>query len=295
MQVTVYLLHSFGVETSGGNPAGVVLDAEQLTDKQKIYIAHEIGYSETAFIEKSDKADFKVSFFTPVEEVPVCGHATIATYSLLFQKKLIKPGSYTHELKPGVLPIEISDDGMVFMDLAVPVFSDVIPVEDLQGIFSVSKEAISSTGLPVQIVSTGNPNIFLPIKDRQTLFDLQVDLEKMAVFNRKTKTIGFYVFTLDTLSKNAIAHARCFWPLYGVNEESVTANAAGSLACYLFNYKKVKNGQANHLLFEQGYSLHNPCAVTASLKIQNNTIQRVQVGGKATIIGEKMITVPDEL
>ncbi len=85
---TVYLLKSFGVDEMGGNPAGVVLDANNLSDEQKKAISKAINYSETAFVERSDKADYKVRFFTPTEEVDLCGHATIATYSLLFQRSL---------------------------------------------------------------------------------------------------------------------------------------------------------------------------------------------------------------
>ena len=120
MKVTVYLLSSFGVDHSGGNPAGVVLKADNLTDDQKKTIAKEVGFSETAFVQKSNKADFKVTFFTPVEEVALCGHATIATYALLFKKNLIKAGEYTQELNAGVLKVNISDDGIIVMDQTSP-------------------------------------------------------------------------------------------------------------------------------------------------------------------------------
>ncbi|PIY70200.1 PhzF family phenazine biosynthesis protein, partial [Candidatus Roizmanbacteria bacterium CG_4_10_14_0_8_um_filter_36_36] len=90
MKIKVYLLSAFGVSKNGGNPAGVVLNADSLTDNQKKAISKIVNYSETAFISSSDKADFKVTFFTPKDEVDLCGHATIATYSLLYQKHLFK-------------------------------------------------------------------------------------------------------------------------------------------------------------------------------------------------------------
>jgi PhzF family phenazine biosynthesis protein len=86
----VYILNAFSATAEGGNPAGVVADATSMTEEQIQEIARELGYSETAFVQTSDVADFKVRFFTPVTEVDLCGHATIATFSLLLQLKKIE-------------------------------------------------------------------------------------------------------------------------------------------------------------------------------------------------------------
>lgn len=115
-KIKVFTLNSFAKTLEGGNPAGVVLDADNLTEKQMMYISKEVGFSETAFVSKSNKADFKVRFFTPTDEVDLCGHATIATYFLMWNKQLIKSGNYTQETKAGILGIEAGKDGTVFMD-----------------------------------------------------------------------------------------------------------------------------------------------------------------------------------
>ena len=77
-------------------------------------------------------------FFTPTEEVDLCGHATIATYSLLFQRSLLKSGSYKQELKAGVLGIEVQDDGLVIMEQSLPQFSESIPLEVITDVFDKS-------------------------------------------------------------------------------------------------------------------------------------------------------------
>lgn len=291
MKVNVYLLNAFGVDKHGGNPAGVVLDADDLTDAQKKQISKVIGYSETAFVQKSDKAKCKVSFFTPTEEVDLCGHATVAAYSLLLKKKLIEPGNYTQELKAGALPIQITTDGVVLMDLALPVFSEVIPFKELKDIFRIPENAISDTGLQPQIVSTGLRDILLSINDRKTLFDLQIDFQKMAALNKKTDTIGFHVFTLDTIQPHATAHARNFFPLYGVNEEPATGSANGTLACYLYKYGKIKPDKAKNLIFEQGYCMNKPSEIVASLEVNDDKIEKIQIGGKAIFVGEKEVEI----
>ena len=109
MELTVYRLSSFPKEDHGGNEAGVVLDADLLKDKEMLKIAKEVGYSETAFVSKSNVADFKVRFFTPANEVSLCGHATIATFNLLRDKELINPGIYTQETKAGILKLDVKE------------------------------------------------------------------------------------------------------------------------------------------------------------------------------------------
>src|SRR3989344_2115961 len=106
MEIKVYTLNSFAKEQNGGNPAGVVLNADGLTEVQMKSIAGQVGFSETAFIQKSQKANFKVRFFTPTDEVDLCGHATIASYYLMWKQGLIKPGNYKQETKAGLLGIE---------------------------------------------------------------------------------------------------------------------------------------------------------------------------------------------
>lgn len=79
--VHVYVMSAFSKDNKGGNKAGVVLNREELSVSQKMEIAKELGYSETAFVTDSDVADYKIEYFTPTDEVPLCGHATIATFS----------------------------------------------------------------------------------------------------------------------------------------------------------------------------------------------------------------------
>lgn len=80
--IKVYLVNSFTRDHCGGNPAGVVLNPPKLTTEQKIAIAQQVGFSETAFVYSGDDTDFKVDFFTAEGEVDFCGHATLAVFSL---------------------------------------------------------------------------------------------------------------------------------------------------------------------------------------------------------------------
>lgn len=287
-KVTAYLLKSFGVDDTGGNPAGVVLNAEHLSDQQKKNIARKVNLSETAFVEKSNRADYKVRFFTPTDEVDLCGHATIATYSLLLLQSLIKPGEYTQELKAGVLGISIRDDGMVTMEQSLPQFAEKIESKDLIDIFG---QQLTVEDLPSQIVSTGLRDIMFPVQSREQLFNLHPNLEKMALFNKKTQSIGLHAFTLDTIEPGSIAHCRNFAPLFGIAEESATGSSNGALASYLYHYGKLKDLNLRGMKFEQGYSMGKPSEIFVTLGVNDTRIVMVEVGGKAQFYSKIEIEV----
>lgn len=288
IKIKVYLLKSFGINENGGNPAGVVLDANELNDEQKRTISKEINYSETAFVEKSERADYKVRFFTPTKEVNLCGHATIAIYSLLFQKLLLKPGIYKQELKAGVLGIELQNDGLVIMEQSSPQFSESISPEEIADIFG---EQIIVDGLKPQIVSTGLRDIMLPVKNKDQLFAMNPNFGKMADLNKRTDSIGVHAFTLDTIDPKSIAHCRNFAPLYGITEESATGSSNGALACYLYKYGKLVDQNLKNMRFEQGYSMNKPSEIFVGLEVENQQITKVTVGGKAILFDEKEIEI----
>ena len=76
--VTVDCFEAFTTVPGKGNPAGVVFDADFLTEPQMQEIAKKVGFNETAFLVKSDKADLRIRYFTPGHEMNLCGHGTIA-------------------------------------------------------------------------------------------------------------------------------------------------------------------------------------------------------------------------
>ena len=288
MKAKVFLVKSFGVDESGGNPAGVVLDAGGLTDEQKQLIAAKVGFSETAFVEASDKANFKVRFFTQTAEVDLCGHATVATFSLLFRKGLLKAGPYTQELKAGMLGIQVEENGFVLMEQAPPQFLDTIEPGEIRACINLE---LLFDDLKPQIVSTGLPDILLPVPTLEQLYALRVDPVTLSQLNEKTHSIGLHAFTLETAEPGSIAQARNFAPLFGIDEESATGSSSGALACYLFKYGKLKGRSLENMRFEQGYSMNQPSEIFVTLVVENENVKKVHVGGTAQLSGEVDIEV----
>ncbi|MEM5199561.1 PhzF family phenazine biosynthesis isomerase, partial [Enterococcus faecium] len=95
MKITAYVASAFSKNHEGGNKAGVVFMTQPLTRTQKMAIAKELGFAETAFISDSKIADFRLEYFTPKEEVDLCGHATIGAFTIMKHLNKLLQTAYT--------------------------------------------------------------------------------------------------------------------------------------------------------------------------------------------------------
>ncbi|MDF2512367.1 MAG: phenazine biosynthesis protein PhzF family [Herbinix sp.] len=289
MKIKVYTINAFAKTIGGGNPAGVVINADQLTENEMKKIASMLGFSETAFVLKSEVADFKLRFFTPREEVDLCGHATIGTFTALLRKDIINPGKYTQETKAGKLNIEVTDDSTVMMNQTTPQFYEIIKAEEIADSLNTSIENINKD-IPIQIVTTGLRDILVPIKSIDVLNDIKPDFDKVAKVSKKYNVIGYHMFTLDSLY-HSNAYCRNLAPLYNIPEESATGTSNGALACYLYRYGIISSDQCHNIIFEQGYSMNLPSEIQVSLGIAANEIEEVKVGGKALNLCEVILEI----
>ncbi len=259
-----------------GNPAGVVLDADDLTDEEMQLIAREMNYSETAFIMKSEVADFKVRFFSPKREVDLCGHVTIAAFSILAREGRILNEVTRQETKAGILPVHIRDK-IIMMTQAKPVFKKV----------DVDKEVIASAlgipmmdinrNLPIEAVSTGLFSLLVPIRKIEIVREMNPNFAKVEKICKKFGVGSIFVFTFETIEPECMVHARCFAPLYGINEDPVTGTASGALGAYLVKHKS----SPTSLILEQGYEVGRPGKVFIEIDTKNGKIEEVMVGGRA--------------
>ena len=288
-KMSVYILNAFAKTKRGGNPAGVVLDADCLVETSMQKTAARIGLSETAFVQKSVAADFKIRFFTPAAEVDLCGHATIAVFSLLFGLRRLRAGKYRQETKAGVLGVEVQKDGTVFMEQSLPSFESAVDRGEVAGSLGLGPNSLRPD-MPVQIVSTGLRDIIVPINSLGDLLNIKPDLDKITDISKKYGAVGYHAFSLETKHKST-AHCRNFAPLYGIPEEAATGTSSGALACYLFRHGRITDTQAQKLVFEQGYGMRRPSEIFVRLDIENRNITGVHVGGKATAAKEKIVSL----
>jgi len=287
MKVEVAIVNAFVIqdEREGGNPAGVVLDADNFSDEQKLEIAKQVGLSETAFVSQSKIADFKLDFFTPNRQIAHCGHATIATFNLLSAKGLVSNPDSSKETVDGIRDVKVGAETSSMEQLkpryeALPELQERVLTS-----LNLNKEQVSDQAI---LVNTGNSFVLVGVKDSQTLADIEPNLALIEEISEELDLIGYYVFTLDANSAASDASTRMFGPRYGIKEEAGTGMAAGPLACYLYDYTDLKK---ETFLIEQGYAMKpaSPSLLEAKLTLDGTDIKGLMVGGSARV--SKRLTV----
>lgn len=275
-----YILDAFTSQPFGGNPAGVVLlDGNTFPNEElMLKVAAELRYSETAFVRILSPREYHIRYFTPNAEVELCGHATIATFSLLYQMQLAKGECLCHTLA-GDLRIEVGE--MVMMQMAAPRI--VATVEDAEEIYRALGVTDYHPMLPVQIAYSGLPDIMIPLRDVAMLQTLKPDMDAITAITRKYEAVSFHVFAFG--NDGYTAHVRDFAPLYDIPEESATGTANAALTHYLQQSGCIP--LSCDFSFLQGEAMGRPSIVAT--RVAPDGI--IYVGGTATIVarGELMV------
>ena len=267
----VHVANAFSKDNSGGNKAGVVLRQHRLNEAEKTRTAFLMGYSETAFVADSELADFKLEYFTPAGEVPLCGHATIGTFAVLRHLGMLEKQEYTIETKSGILRIRVDENGLIFMEQNTPEFYESLDKAEVEACFE--PDGIADT-LPVQIVSTGLKDIMVPVTDPEILGRMTPDFSAITRLSLEKECIGIHAFS-PAKETDLTAICRNFAPLYGIYEESATGTSNCALACYLYRYVS----KQDQYIFEQGHNLNSISRIYVKLDTEDNTITGVWVGG----------------
>ena len=288
MNIEVKIINAFAVNGTGGNPAGVVLNADHLNTIQKQVVAKRLALPETAFVSTSALADFRLEFFTPTKQIPHCGHATIATFTYLKKHGFISGQHSSKETIDGTRQIFFKDD-LAFMEQQKPRFtfvSDEVPAI-LHSLRLTNNDLLE--GMELAIVNTGNNFLVVPIRDEKTLASVQPDLDAISKISERYNLIGYYLFT-PTSGANTRATTRMFGPYYGIPEEAGTGMAAGPLACYLYT---VFNAKQEQFQIEQGrfMATPSPSLLYVDLVIDEGQIEKLFVGGDAYVSNEISITI----
>ena len=275
-----FIVDAFTDQPFGGNPAGVVLlDGDSFpAEELMLQIAAELRYSETAFVKRDSDSEYTVRYFTPKAEVELCGHATIATFSLLYKLQLAKDGCICHTLA-GDLRVEVGEK--VLMQMATPRIVDTIT--DSEEIYRAIGVTDYQPTLPVQIAYSGLPDIMIPLRDVAMLQSLKPDMEAIKAITRKNDAVSLHVFAFAGDSHTA--HVRDFAPLYDIPEESATGTANAALTHYLQQNGRIPS--TGDFSFLQGEVMGRPSVVAT--RVAPDGI--IYVGGTATIVakGELMV------
>jgi len=286
----------------GGNPLAVFPDAEGLTTEEMQKLAREMNLSETTFVlpPQAPGADFKVRIFTPAAELPFAGHPVVGTHWVLAhldRVDLQEPVTQVSlELGVGVLPADLHVSGgqveRVVMTQGEPRFLAVLEdVTDLAQSLGLPPEAITETGLPVQVISTGLPQLMAPIRSLAEVQSLDASEVDAAILNRVCRALSAdecaMVFTLETERPESAVHARLFAPAFGVPEDPATGSANGALGAYLVHHRAVEVTEpTTYIVSEQGAEMNRPSTLHIEVDSAGEEITGVRVGGQVVLVAE---------
>ena len=297
---TLYQVDAFTRMPLTGNPAGVVLDADGLTDADMLAVARELNNSETAFVLPADGPDHdvRVRFFTPSTEVPTCGHATIGTHYVRALVHDLPSGSLVQKTGAGLLQaIRIERDGdrvRIAMhqgraELASPLGRP--RVEHLMHALGTTSDALSPKG-PVQVVSTGHSKVLVGLRDRSRVDELVPDAHALTALSHDIGSNGYFVFAIDEADPAGLSYSRMFAPAIGVSEDPVTGNGHGPLGAYLLHHG-IATTTVDRLSFvgRQGVAMGRPGEVQVDAERDAHGDIAVTVTGDAIIAFRAELTL----
>ena len=290
---------AFTEKALGGNPCAVFFDTDDLDDQTMLAITREMNLSESSFVRSSKVSDFGVRYFTPMGEIPLAGHPTIATtYALVDSGRLRLSGDITHihlELQVGPIPVEIQSHNAqvknIIMSQKKPQFLRVYEPETILPVFGLSKADLMP-GVPVQTVSTGTPQLMVCVKNLDVLKKLNPNSKAYQELHQNSDWFSSHFFCLGGISTTGKTFARHLSPPPDIFEDPFTGSATGGMAAHLWHY-----GLLDEPVFiaEQGHWMHRPGQAKVEVVGPRDDIKTVKVGGSAITVLTGMLHLPDSL
>jgi trans-2,3-dihydro-3-hydroxyanthranilate isomerase len=229
-------------------------------------------------------ADVRARYFTPEEEIPLAGHPTIATVFALFTSgRLSLRGAHTTiqlELRDGPIPVEVIASGteveQVVMTQRKPQFMAIYDPAQLLPIWGLPASA-ALPGVPIQTVSTGTPQVMIPLRGLDDLRQIQFDEAAYRQFRAGADFFSAHLFCLQGATPAGQTFARHLAPF----EDPFTGSATGGMGAYLWHYGLIEQPS---FIAEQGHWLQRPGQATVEVVGPREDITTVNVGGSAVTV-----------
>jgi PhzF family phenazine biosynthesis protein len=216
--------------------------------------------------------------------------------------------SYLAETLAGELEISV-EGGFVMMDMATPKSLGVIQEEEalkeLYGVMGIPESAgkVSLEGewdLYPEIISTGLPDIILPVRDVKDLARIKPDFPALTKLSNDYNVVGVHAFALgegligDNCCEGACeadqvtAYCRNFGPAVGIDEEAATGTANGALTYYLYKNALIDEGSGCRFL--QGEAMGRPSVILSTIDEGESDV-KIRVGGSGSILAKGEIFI----
>ncbi|XP_004632099.1 phenazine biosynthesis-like domain-containing protein [Octodon degus] len=288
MKLPLFIADAFTTKAFRGNPAAVCLLEDELDEDMYQNIAKEMNLSETAFVRKLHPTDnftqsscFGLRWFTPASEIPLCGHATLASAAVLFYKIKNKNSTLTFATLSGELKARRAEDGIT---LDLPLYTT--QPQDFHDVEDLIKAAIGNTLVQDIHYSQDTQNLLVRLSDsydRSFLETLQVTTGTLTQVENTGKVKGLILTLRGEPSGHAQAfdfYSRYFAPWVGVSEDPVTGVAHTVLSSYWSQQLGKKDMRAFQCSLRGG-----------ELGISLRTDSRVDIKSNVTVVVEGTLTI----
>ena len=277
MTPAVLRYSAFTTDPSGGNPAGIVLDARGLSDDAMRRIAADVGYSETAFLLPRADGELDVRYFSPLAEVSFCGHATIA--AMVAHARRQGPGDFVLHTQAGRVRVTV-DAGFIATLTSVPPRVEALDAADLDSVLAALRWQRDDLDpvLPPAVAYAGAWHPVIAVATRARLADLHYDFDALAALMASR---GWTTVNLVWREDAHTLHARNPFPPGGVVEDPATGAAAAALGAYLAGQDQVPDDR--RFTIHQGHDLGCPSVLRVDVPV--DVRDGVRVSGTAVEIG----------
>jgi PhzF family phenazine biosynthesis protein len=296
----LFVVDSFTRNLFCGNPAVVVLDAEQLTNEEMLQITREVAGSEVAFVLESDSADYDIElrFFSPRREMAFVGHATVAAHYARAIADGKPEGRVRQKSGPTIVEVEVTGEApalSVTIHQSPASFGPTLVADRRSAVLDAL--GISSDSLhpecPIQVMTQASSRLMIGLRSPETLESLQPQMDTLMHLTSHVGADGFFVFGLLPDSDPVSVEARMFCPALGIPEDAVSGNATGMLGVFLVKngLLPVKDGNA-HLIAHQGRFVNRPGRVDVGISASGKRATEVRVTGDAVVFYQAALEIP---
>lgn len=276
MDANVLRYSAFTTDPAGGNPAGVVLDARSLSDADMQRIAADVGYSETAFLSPREDGTFDARYFSPLTEVPFCGHATIA--ASVAHAVAHGAGEKVLHTRAGRVRVDVDGQSRATLTSVEPRVA-ALADDDLDRLLAALRWRRDdlNPALPPAIAYAGAWHPIIAAATRDRLARLDYDFDALADLMARC---GWTTVNLIWREDGQTFHARNPFPPGGVVEDPATGAAAAALGAYLDRRDALP--AQRRLLVRQGDDLGRPSRIEVA--VPADLREGVRVSGRAVKI-----------
>lgn len=274
-----------------GNPLAVFPDGAGFSAELMQKIARELNLSETVFVVPSARPDCaaRLRIFTPGREMDFAGHPTIGTAYVLLNEGIVPQGMerFAVEENVGPIPIRVEPGPAPKIWLTTPPIREEGSVDKETAAALLGLQTGQLLDLPAQILSAGNPTLFIPVVDPATVDSIEFDTSAWS--RLKSEHPGpLCAFAFAATAEGA--YSRMFAPDYGVREDPATGSSTGPLALYMMSHGLASSKDGASFHSEQGTKMGRRSILHVLIHGQEGR-DGIDVGGHVTPIIEGQLTL----